>query len=209
MEELEKRTEKEDKPGMPWVGALLFNKRTGRLLDGHMRQTEAIERGDDFVPTLVIDVDEDVENVILRYLDEIGSMYKHDDEAEALLGSQINVESELLRQLLGGAEVEGEEELDEDDGEKALKRSELPPGGLALPLGAKYDYVVILFKSEVDWNAGQDHFGLSRQQCPFSNNVGMGRVIDGAKYLHRIRTETSGAPAADADDVNALLADQS
>jgi hypothetical protein len=209
MGELEEKTKTENRPGLPWVGAALFNKRTGRLLDGHMRQTEAIERGDTFMPVLVIDVDEVTENLILRYLDEIGAMYKHDDEAQALLEQQLQVESDVLRALLSEGEAEGEEEEEEGDGDKPLKRSEMPAGGLALPLGAKYDYVVLLFKSEVDWNAAQDHFGLQRQQCPFSNNVGLGRVVDGAKYLHRVRMQNSGTPLEDADEVNDLLASKS
>lgn len=181
MQELEAQR---SEPASAWVGALLYNKRTGRLLDGHMRLIEAIERSDDLVPTLVIDVDENTENLILRFLDQIGTMFNPDEKMVSLLDEVINVENQILFDLLAGSaepETENQEAPSEPD------RKKLPPGGLALSLGAKYDYIVLLFKTELDWNAAKDHFGLAQQMCPFSNTVGIGRVIDGGAYMYRIR----------------------
>lgn len=54
-----------------WAGALLFNERTGKLLDGHARRDLAASRGES-VPVLVGDWTEDQEKLILAYLDPTG-----------------------------------------------------------------------------------------------------------------------------------------
>jgi len=191
MDELEERRSDLEQPASPWAGALLYNERTDRLLDGHMRLMEALERGDDLAPTLVVDVDEATENLILRFLDQIGTMFAIDDKMLATLDDLVAVESDILKQLIEGEaeEDEGEEEKDDPD----FKRKQMPPGGLALPVGVKFDYVVLLFKTELDWNAAMDHFGIERQMCPFSGTVGIGRVVDGSAYLYRIRRQLSAA----------------
>lgn len=191
-----------------WVGALLYNERTGRLLDGHMRQDEAIERGETRVPVLIVDLDEETENKALFFLDRIGGMYKEDEVLNTKLGEMIssNLDNEILQKLLA-AEQAGENLEDEEPEEKEdkdLKHSAFPPGGLALLLGMKFDYVVLMFRTEMDWTAAQDHFGLKRQKCPFSNNVGTGRVIDGAKYLQMVNQKMGGIAMYDPDAEKAL-----
>lgn len=65
-----------------WAGALLFNERTGRLLDGHKRQRVA---GADFVPVLIGSWDEITERKILLYHDQVGNFSGHDADAFAQL----------------------------------------------------------------------------------------------------------------------------
>lgn len=57
-----------DKAG--WAGAALFNSRTGRLIDGHLRREEAMKR-DQLLPVLVGDWSEEQERAILAVLDPI------------------------------------------------------------------------------------------------------------------------------------------
>jgi hypothetical protein len=64
-----------------WAGALLYNERTGRLIDGHLRREVA--EGEQ-VPVLVGDWDEKQERTILATLDPIGAMAGAD--AEVLSG---------------------------------------------------------------------------------------------------------------------------
>jgi len=54
-----------------WAGALLYNERTGRLLDGHARRSLALAKGEP-VPVLVGDWSEEQERIILAYLDPTG-----------------------------------------------------------------------------------------------------------------------------------------
>ena len=188
-----------------WVGALLYNETTGRLLDGHMRQEDALERNLEEVPVLVISADERTERRILALLDKIGSLFREDEKAIAdlLQAAELN-ESEYMQLLQMGAEDEEGKEA-KAKGEKVL---ELPAGGLGLVLGEAYNYVVLLFRTEVDWTAALDHFGIERVMCPFVKDVGVGRVIDGGDYLYRIRRETHGLDVPeDRREIDALLAE--
>jgi len=50
-----------------------------------------------------------------------------------------------------------------------------------------YNYVVLLFKSEIDWATAKDHFELKKMRDPTSSKrVGLGCVIDGAAYLNKV-----------------------
>jgi len=70
-----------------WAGACLYNTRTGRLVDGHMRVDEAIKTGEATVPTLVGSWTEEQENLLLAQLDPIGSLAVTNNEALASLTS--------------------------------------------------------------------------------------------------------------------------
>lgn len=165
-----------------WAGALLYNEQTGHLLDGHMRQADALERNEDVVPTLIINVDQAKENRILAFLDKIGSLFaERKDTTKKLLEGQ-NVPDSLLALLNVGTTADLL--LGSGDDEAAPKP--FPEGGLSLVLGEAYNYVVLLFKTELDWLAAQDHFGLKRVRCAFSTSIGQGRVVDGSKYLDSI-----------------------
>jgi len=61
-----------------WAGALLFNRRTGRLIDGHLRRDLAIERGDEAIPVLVGDWSEEQERRILALLDPLAAIAEPD-----------------------------------------------------------------------------------------------------------------------------------
>jgi hypothetical protein len=61
-----------DKVG--WAGALLYNARTCRLVDGHARRKLAIANGVESVPVLIGDWSEEQEKLILTTLDPIAAM---------------------------------------------------------------------------------------------------------------------------------------
>lgn len=72
-----------------WAGAALYNKRTGRLIDGHLRREEAITRKEQ-MPVLVGDWSEAEERLILAQLDPIGDMAKKDSETLQKLIAQVS-----------------------------------------------------------------------------------------------------------------------
>lgn len=61
------------KAAVGYAGAGLFNKRTGHLLDGHMRRDEAIREGKPF-PVMIGDWSEEQEKLILAQLDPLGAL---------------------------------------------------------------------------------------------------------------------------------------
>src|SRR3972149_12127054 len=83
-----------------WAGALLYNERTKRLIDGHLRQRVA-DRGEK-VPVLVGDWDEEQERLILVALDPLAELAGTDAEALHRLLRQVRPEHEALDALLVG-----------------------------------------------------------------------------------------------------------
>lgn len=191
--------------GLSWFGALLYNERTGRLLDGHMRQQDAIERGEMDVPVLVVNVPAEVENKILMFLDLIGSFYATDDKLLAALQDITDVESETLAALL----AEDEEEEGEEAAAKAkpVVKPTDPNLDLSLAAGVQFNYLVLVFRNDIDWTAARDHFEIQRKRSPWSSKVGVGHVVDGTRYMTKIRALEEAAQRAamlDDDDLDAV-----
>jgi len=102
-----------------WVGAVLVNRQTGHLLDGHERLWQALEQGDDTpVPYIEVDVSEDEEHLILATLDPIGAMAETDAEMLAgllaELGDVPEFDAEDVSALL--AEISDQQRLTMPDG---------------------------------------------------------------------------------------------
>jgi hypothetical protein len=74
-----------------WSDPLLYNERTGRLLDGHMRREEAIAAGIPAVPVVVGSWDEATERKILATRDTLGML--------------AGVNSDAFRELLDGIDT--------------------------------------------------------------------------------------------------------
>ncbi len=176
-----------------WAGALLYNKRSRRLLDGHMRLQDALLRNLDKLPTLSIEVDEETERKILLFLDRIGSMYDMRRQATERLAALVATKSRNLQAILQHRQDELKKRMEAEGGEIEVGEDtadlpeppELPPGGVSLVLGEAFNYIVLLFKTELDFSAAQDHFGLQKVKCAFNSGVGLGRVVDGSEYLRK------------------------
>lgn len=58
-------------------------------------------------------------------------------------------------------------------------------------IGESNNYVVLLFKNDIDWLAARDHFGLetvaSTRRTGEKWSTGVGRVLDGASYFARLK----------------------
>lgn len=167
-----------------WLTPLVLNRRTGRLLDGHLRREEAIERGLEAVPVVVVDIPEEREHAALGIIDTVSGMALEDDELKSVIARSTAQVDEALAQMLYSL-TEMEEEVPEEE------KSDEDKFGVALVPGEEYNYVVLLFRSSLDWIAAQDHFQLAKVRDPLSpeeKRVGLGRVIDGGAYLTRVRS---------------------
>jgi hypothetical protein len=79
-----------------WAGALLYNERTKRLIDGHARKE--ISQGP--VPVLIGDWSEEQERKILATLDPIAGMAEADTERLDALLREVQTGSEALAAML-------------------------------------------------------------------------------------------------------------
>lgn len=167
-----------------WVAPLMYNERTGRLIDGHMRRDEAIERNLESVPVVIVDLPPDKESEVLYFFDRIGGMAIADDKMEAMLAQQFSTEQEALERLL-----REDPEMQTDDDHHDIELIDEDLHHISLVPGEAFNYVVVLFKTEVDWVAAQEHFNVQRVEDPFRDDktkLGIGRIIDGGAYLKRI-----------------------
>src|SRR5262249_3925260 len=79
-----------------WAGALLYNERTRRLIDGHARKKVSSGK----VPVLVGSWSEEEERKILATLDPLAAMAEADTGVLAALLKQVETESDAVRELL-------------------------------------------------------------------------------------------------------------
>ena len=96
-----------------WAGALLYNERTGRLLDGHARKkldTKLLIDGK--VPVLIGSWSEKDERLILATLDPLAAMAQTNEEALKAILEGLEVENKALQAMLTG--LVGEVEVDEE-----------------------------------------------------------------------------------------------
>lgn len=80
-----------------WAGALLYNEKTGRLIDGHARK-ELFEG--ERVPVLIGSWDEEQEKLILATLDPLAAIAGTDQEKLDELLAEIEANSEHVQQFL-------------------------------------------------------------------------------------------------------------
>lgn len=85
-----------------WVQQVTVNRRTGRLVDGHLRVELALRQQDALVPVTYVDLSEDEERLVLASLDPIGAMAEQDDERLRALLADVTAEDEGFRDFLAG-----------------------------------------------------------------------------------------------------------
>lgn len=168
-----------------WLTPLVVNERTGNLLDGHMRRDQAVVEGVGAVPVIMLDIPEDQEPHALGIIDSIGSLATIDDDKSAELAKMVaNWDTELASLMDGELDLGLDEDAVQAEASKYGERGH----ELALVPGESYNYVTLLFRTELDWVRAQTHFGLVKKECVFSNKVGISRVVDGAEYLREHAT---------------------
>ena len=86
--------------GVGWVQRVIVNRRTGRMLDGHLRAELARKQGEQTpVPVVYVDLSEDEERTILATLDPIAGMAIADEAT--LAGLVRSIEDADLRSVAG------------------------------------------------------------------------------------------------------------
>jgi site-specific DNA-methyltransferase (adenine-specific) len=108
-----------------WIGVVVENKRTGRLIDGHERVWQALQQNED-VPYIEVDLTEDEERLALAVFDPITNMAETDAAILDDLLREVNTGEAALQALLGelaeGAGLYGEKPT--GDTEPQIDRAE-------------------------------------------------------------------------------------
>lgn len=104
-----------------WVQRTIINKRTGHLVDGHLRVELAMEEGIAEIPVLYVDLTEDEERIALASLDSITGLAETDQATLNELLDGVTADDPDLAAFLESltlhpdAEDEAEGETDPDD----------------------------------------------------------------------------------------------
>ena len=86
-----------------WVQRVVVNKRTGFVVDGHLRIAAAITRGEKTVPVLYVDLSEDEEAKVLATFDPISGMAAMDADKFKELVSEIEFASADAEKAIASA----------------------------------------------------------------------------------------------------------
>ena len=83
-----------------WVDDVTVNRRTGRIINGHLRVRMAIERREPSVPVRYVDLSEDEERLVLATLDPITGLAVADTAALDELLQQVDAGEGALAELI-------------------------------------------------------------------------------------------------------------
>lgn len=83
-----------------WVQQVIVNKRTGNLVDGHLRCQLAAREGATTIPVVYIDVSEEEEALVLATLDPIAAMAATDKQKLDELFQDIQSDNENVQKLI-------------------------------------------------------------------------------------------------------------
>jgi DNA modification methylase len=116
-----------------WVQDVVVNRRSGYVVDGHLRVALAVSRGEPSIPVVYVDLDPKEELLVLAALDPLAAMAGTDPDALASLVGEITVPAgalkDMLAQLAGAAGPKvgetGPDDVPEVPEEPYVQRGEL------------------------------------------------------------------------------------
>lgn len=158
----------------------------GTVVKGNGTMLAAMRLGWESIDAVVTTLSGDELRAYAIADNQTGLLSEWDDEKLREQLKAFEQDEELLASLgfkdLEEEVTEGEEE---ENPEPEVKFSEV--------VDESHNYVVLVFDNDLDWLSAQTHFQLeskySRRQNGKPWSKGVGRVIDGAKYLRDLKDE--------------------
>ena len=162
-----------------WRWPVVVSKRSGYVVAGHGRIEAAKLLGEDKVPVNVQEFETEAEEYAHLMADNKIAEYAE------LQTDKIGELLEDLKKVDFDLDLTG---FSENDLSKAFKAEEAEPEvQFSEEIGESNNYVVLVFKNDIDWLNAQTHFNLETKYSKRANgkpwSAGIGRVIDGAEYL--------------------------
>lgn len=159
------------------------------LFDGHLRKN--IDPGEEWTVAVTDLTDAEADKMLL-ILDPLAAMAEMNARRVIELTDRVNTDDLALREVMRHLEMDAhralQEETDDEDGEEAAGKEKTGPAAMELMPFEHYDYVLCMFKNELDWLAAVDTLGLGRRADQRkTNKIGLCRVIDGKRVIERIQ----------------------
>ena len=164
-----------------WVQDVIVNRRSGRMIDGHLRVKIAKRRKERRVPVKYVDLSPEEERVIMATLDPTTEMAEVDGEKLRPLLAQITVGSIALQKMLAGLEESIGVENAGGDNEVLFDQAvQMEPGR---------EYIVVLCANETEWDALRERLKLRTvrrggyKKGSAFDATAVERVIPAARFL--------------------------
>ena len=166
-----------------WRHPVVVSKLSGCIVAGEGRYHAAIEMGCDEVPVSFQEFKDENEEIEFILADNRLPELSKIDKAQRtdLLIELANAKRDIRTIGFDRHELEKKDGVLGDNPEVEFSQI----------LGEANNYVVLKFENEIDWEAAKTHFKLKPVVSKRANgkpwSKGIGRVIDGAEYLKRIK----------------------
>lgn len=144
-----------------WIQRVVVNKRSGMIVDGHLRAKLAAKHGE-MVPVIFVDLDPEEERIALATLDPIAEMAGRDDANLAALISGIEANNANLDTFLDGIRA-------------SLASHREPKPGETDPDAAPPPPAMVRSSSGETWHLGEHRLHIGDATDP----AAVGRAMDG------------------------------
>jgi len=165
-----------------WVQNVIVNRKTGNMIDGHLRVEIATARSEKSVPVVFVELTSKEEDLVLASLDPIAALAGLDSGKLASLLDELDVEGEGLAKML--------DEMAEGIAKKRGS-NEKPEVEFAEELLEEHNFVVLYFDNTVDWLNLLSILELPTVKALHSKEgfktQGVGRVVRGVDALEKFR----------------------
>jgi hypothetical protein len=157
-----------------YITPVIWNERTGNLIDGELRVTEMKAAGEKDIEALVVDVSEEEEQKILALLDKVADLADGDQKLYNDLVNNLEFKVEHLETELKKQEQELEK----------IERAEYE---LVPEMLLDYNYVILVFKDKVNYQAAREMFGVDYKIDRYSGKKGESSVVSGDAVIGQLR----------------------
>lgn len=166
-----------------FVQGILVNRRTGVVIDGHMRVALALKHNQPTVPVSYVELSDEEEAQVLASLNPLGALAYEDAEAKAHLQAAAQSEREALRALIGIVPL---------DGAGAIAAGETePPDEASDRSGMEKDHTDAIAKGDDPDDDDDDLFDLGA----WDDDAYVGEAI---KLINFVMTAAEYGPVVDA-----------
>jgi hypothetical protein len=160
-----------------WVQEVIVNKRTGNLVDGHLRCQLAAREGETTIPVKYVDLTEEEEMLVLASIDPIAGLATTDKQKLGSLIKDIESQNIHVQKMLDDLKRKENVFNDEDIQDQ-------PDYEISAELLERHDYLVFYFDNELDWQVACQKFGVEPViSQPVGHSTaqkkGLGRVLNG------------------------------
>lgn len=160
-----------------YIDLIVVNK-DGTIIGGHQRYEALKEQGVEEIEVVEVDFDKMTEKRANVALNNPNIQGEFVEDLLAELVEEIAVEDDEV--LIG---------LISDEVEKIVEKVE-PEIEFSAELNESYNYVVLLFDNDIDWNAAKETLNLKTVKTHDTTNkykrMGIGKVVNGTKIIERL-----------------------